>query len=269
MCIIEVGECVMIEFAKIKSLWPESEEFFIDSTDCSGEYVFIHFITPAKLLDNSDGGTVVPAGSCIIYDRYARRRFSAYGGSLIHDWCHIRGGLDEILGKYGFECGRIYTVSDGAGITELMQKIELEILRGEVFSDSAAALLFEKLIIAVLRGASGKGRHRLIKADTVSRFSELRVRICTSYNEDWSIARMAECVNLSQSRFYALYKEIFGISPNADLQAIRIEHAKTLLLQNKYLIREIAEMTGYTNQYHFIRRFREYTGTTPGKFSGK
>ena len=80
---------------------------------------------------------------------------------------------------------------------------------------------------------------------------------------------MAECVNLSQSRFYALYKEIFGISPNADLQAIRIEHAKTLLLQNKYLIREIAEMTGYTNQYHFIRRFREYTGTTPGKFSGK
>ena len=67
-------------------------------------------------------------------------------------------------------------------------------------------------------------------------------------------------------QFYKIYKEIFGISPKKYLQEIRIEHAKTLLMQNKYMIREIAEMTGYKNQYHFIRQFKEYTGITPGKF---
>ena len=102
--------------------------------------------------------------------------------------------------------------------------------------------------------------------ETFKRFSALRQQFQAHFKGDFSVADMASTVNLSPSRFHSLYKQIFGISPKKDFLNLRIEHAKKLMQNGNYSIREVAELAGYSNQYHFIRQFKEVTGTTPGKF---
>ena len=87
------------------------------------------------------------------------------------------------------------------------------------------------------------------------------------YKNDPSITEMARAVHLSESRFHTLYKQIFGISPKNDLIIARIERAKYLLEQNKYNNAQIAAMTGYTNEYHFIRQFKKIEGITPKEYA--
>lgn len=44
---------------------------------------------------------------------------------------------------------------------------------------------------------------------------------------------------------------------------MRIERAKTLLLNSAYSIKEISEMTGYSNLNNFYMHFKKQTGLTP------
>ena len=101
---------------------------------------------------------------------------------------------------------------------------------------------------------------------TYHRFIKLRNDIHSLFDRNLSVEDMAQMVSLSPSRFYSLYKSIFGISPKKDFLNIRIEHAKTILQQKKYSVSQVASIAGYNNQYHFIRQFKEVVGVTPGKF---
>lgn len=253
-----------MKIIKIETLWPEPENFMLDREDTGNEYIFVHFITPVHLFINHSFASF-PSGVCILYNKHSHQKFLSKDCRLIHDWCHITGNLDGIIEKYGFKYGEPYVVTDSHPITSVMQKIKYETLRADVFSEKAIKLAFEELIINIIR-TSLKDRGKQINDRVKERFTYLRSKISAEYNHDWTVEKMAAEVNLSSSRFYTLYNEIFGISPKQDLQSMRIEHAKTLLLQNKYLVREIAEMTGYKNQYHFIRQFKKQTGKTPGSY---
>jgi AraC-like DNA-binding protein len=81
---------------------------------------------------------------------------------------------------------------------------------------------------------------------------------------------MAQQVSLSPSRFHAVYKAMFDISPMADVINAKIDRAKTLLIMDEKIgILEISERLGYSNQYHFIRQFKAATGMTPGQYRKK
>ena len=106
-----------------------------------------------------------------------------------------------------------------------------------------------------------------VKSDVYEAFKRLRISAFANIENDPSVAEMARAVHLSESRFYTLYKQIFGISPKNDLIIARIERAKNLLEQNKFNNAQIAAMTGYTNEYHFIRQFKKIEGITPKEYA--
>lgn len=254
-----------MKITRIRSLWPEDNDFIIDRENIGNQYIFVHFLSPVKIYLN---GNIISAdeGSCILYDKFSHQKMYPDDCSLLHDWFHIEGDMNEIVGKYGFSYNKIYTVSNGSKITKIVQALENEYNAENVFSEKLIAIKIEELIISVIRGSGENERNNYINSDMQKSFYKLRSKINLTYNEDWDVDKMAAEVNLSPSRFYRIYKELFGISPKKYLNEIRIEHAKTLLMQNKYMIKEIAEMAGYKNQYHFIRQFKDYTGTTPGKY---
>lgn len=77
------------------------------------------------------------------------------------------------------------------------------------------------------------------------------------------IARAAGC---SESRLRQLFKKTYGMSPNKYLNLIRIERAKKMISSNLFTIGEIATLCGFKNVYYFSRVFKDFTGTTPGKY---
>jgi AraC-like DNA-binding protein len=77
---------------------------------------------------------------------------------------------------------------------------------------------------------------------------------------------MASLAYLSPSRFHALYRAVFGISPMDDLIHARIDTAKNRLSDTEETVQNLSEQLGYRNVTHFCRQFKQLTGMTPVQF---
>ena len=82
----------------------------------------------------------------------------------------------------------------------------------------------------------------------------------------WTVAEMAARMNLSQSRFFSVYRSFYGNSPTDDLIRARIDAAKNALAFTDQPVARIAENLGYNNLTHFIRQFKALTGVSPSVY---
>ncbi len=79
---------------------------------------------------------------------------------------------------------------------------------------------------------------------------------------EWDLNSIAQKLSFSRSHMQRLYRSLFGQSCKEDLIDIRIAKAKRLLVNTDMKINEIAYLCGYDNGSHFMRQFRDKTGTT-------
>lgn len=82
-------------------------------------------------------------------------------------------------------------------------------------------------------------------------------------------AKLAQLCNISEVYFRKLFCEQYGISPKQYIIDIRIGKAKQLLSEGILKVNAIAEMCGFTNQYHFCRVFKEKVGVAPTEYMKK
>jgi len=81
-----------------------------------------------------------------------------------------------------------------------------------------------------------------------------------------SIPELAAAANLSAGHLHRLFRERYGCGPAYALDLIRLARAATALLRTNATIAEIAADCGYSNPYHFSRRFSLAYGDPPGTF---
>ncbi len=254
-----------MEIIKAKTMWPERAGFELHRRTTGNEYIFIHYLTPVTI--QIDGKIIeTKKGACIIYDKYSEQHFSSPGGKLLHDFVHFDCPLSAIMAKYGLEFNKIYYPINNDSITSVVQTIEKENISKFEYFEDICELKIHELLTLIARNSNFEMQSHFTDSETVARFTELRNKIHLSFEQNLTVDQMAAMVNLSPSRFHNLYKQIFGISPKKDYLLVKIEHAKTLMADDKYSIQQIAELSGYNNQYHFIRQFKEVVGITPGKY---
>jgi AraC-like DNA-binding protein len=85
-------------------------------------------------------------------------------------------------------------------------------------------------------------------------------------SEPLSLADMAKRARLSPSRFSALFKQKFGISPHRYLFDMRIQRARELMVKSAYSLEEIAVLCGFSDAAHFSKAFKGRNGLTPGEY---
>lgn len=254
-----------MEFKQIRTLWPEKKGFYIERKNTGDEYIFLHFLTPVELLLDNRWQKVEPGG-CILYDKYSHQCFSSTHSELIHDWFHMSGDFTGCMKEYGLEFNRIYYPAGSEFITFILQSIEIEYLNRNKYYREVSGAKLEELFAKIARYSNQSVSDGIIDRETRNRFIALRARIHREFARDWRVEEMALIVNLSPSRFYNIYKQVFGISPKKDLINTRLERVKLLLQQNRYTIEQIAELSGYGSHFHLIRQFKENVGITPGRY---
>lgn len=78
----------------------------------------------------------------------------------------------------------------------------------------------------------------------------------------WDGAQMAAFCNLSEAHLRRLFKARTGQSPKAYQDQLRVEKAEELL-KNGFSVRMVSEILGYSDPYHFSRRFKSILGYPP------
>ena len=94
----------------------------------------------------------------------------------------------------------------------------------------------------------------------------MREQVGEDLSYAWTVDDMAEMAGLSPSRFFTVYKQLFGASPMDDLIAERMDRARWLLRNEPISIAVVAERCGFASIYHFSRTFKKRVGSSPTQF---
>lgn len=248
---------------KIKTAWPENEGFLLERKN-KNECVFIHMSSRA-LLNEKDKIRLCPSGSCILYPPNSYQHLEALSEGLIHDWAHLTPDALPLFEKFGIFPETLYELSEDKFVTSIFREMERECMNRRAYSEELCEAKLCELLIGISRAIASEDPET-VSPNLYAALSELRETIHLNYQKKWSVHEMADSVHLSASRFHAVYKTVFGISPKNDLLITRLEHAKRLLTDKNRTVAEVADMTGYDNVYHFIRAFKKFCGKTPGEY---
>lgn len=85
-------------------------------------------------------------------------------------------------------------------------------------------------------------------------------------DQEVRIEDMSRRANLSPSRFSAVFKEQYGVTPHRYLLDMRISHACELLRNTDLSQEQIAAYCGFADVHHFSKSFRKKMGLPPGRY---
>ncbi len=136
-------------------------------------------------------------------------------------------------------------------------------------------VLTKKQYAATLRLLEIFGRHLSILSNQIAvenlaaePAAVTRAKQFISQNQDGTLclATVAKAVNTSTFYFCKLFKRATGLTFTAYVARVRIEKAKTLLLDPNRRVSEIAYEAGFQSLTHFNRVFRAIVGQSPSNY---
>ncbi len=249
---------------RLRHAWPENAGFEITHEKDRSDCIFIHFHTPVTLTMYGKTEELKPH-ACVMFDKNTALHFKSEV-NLIHDWMHIELDSPNDLEKYGLSFDTVYYPKTYDFITDIVRTLEAEHFSQKSYFRSMQEAKLCELFVRLARNTVLSESGETIPVGIEKRFIDLRREVFASLSSEWTIPKMANIVMLSESRFYVLYREIFGIAPKNDLICARVELAKNILRRGIFTVDEASEMCGYNSTFNFIRQFKKATGMTPGEF---
>ena len=77
---------------------------------------------------------------------------------------------------------------------------------------------------------------------------------------------LAALCGVSEPYLRRLFHAVFGVSPIAYVNGLRIRYAKELLSAREYSVTEVASLSGFRDVSYFSREFKKATGVSPVKY---
>lgn len=124
-----------------------------------------------------------------------------------------------------------------------------------------AQLDFQELLYRLMADSSPYSKHD--KRQGLQRVKEF---IDTHYNEDLTLEQLANLSELSPKYFVEVYKKMYGCSAMDYLAQVRLNKAKQFMLGTDSLLREVAHMVGYKDEFYFSRKFKKMFGISPSAY---
>lgn len=252
----------MINISGIRHSFPERDGLLIERPLGYGEYTFLHFFQSVEIL--VDGRVLkTKPNAVIIYGKNTPQYFKTEE-PLVHNWMHFSGDISSLL-QASIEPDKIYYPKNPTFITSIMYELETEFYGNRENREQMLELKFQELFLKISRAVSQQNSADF-QSESIKKFHLLREEIFFDLSVHYSIEELSRKVGYSPSRFYNIYKEIYGTSPNNDIITARIEKAKDLLSAGNMSVCDIAQKLGYENTTHFIRQFKAKTGFSPTKY---
>lgn len=228
-------------------------------------YNFFHVMGPMDVLVNGEMVRTKP-NACIISRPKQIRGFYFFEDTRMN-WTHNDVSIEPLLEQYELPIGEVFYPANPEFITDIFRRIKREFYSDNLYKERVLDGYMEELLIKLFRSIQPEAQKVNISTKEEKVLQDLRWQLLSKPEKNWTVEEMAKEMSLSVSRFHAVYKALFGISPIKDLINAKVEQSKSVLLMDRdATLTSVAEKLGYKNQYHFIRQFKAVTGITPGTY---
>ncbi|QBD79529.1 helix-turn-helix domain-containing protein [Ktedonosporobacter rubrisoli] len=143
----------------------------------------------------------------------------------------------------------------------LYRELELGAHTGKLYAETAAQML----AVHLLRHYTAPGIE--IK-ELGQRLSSRHLKLVTDFalahlSQDLPLEALAHQTGFSPYHFARLFRETTGESPHQFVLRLRVERARHLLQQTDMPLAHVALESGFANQSHLSRIFKQHLGLTP------
>jgi AraC-like DNA-binding protein/mannose-6-phosphate isomerase-like protein (cupin superfamily) len=137
----------------------------------------------------------------------------------------------------------------------------------ESFLDAYTRMLFTLAAEARLESTdscSGMGRKE--EGSGTDSLSKVMSYLEQHSTEHFPLALLAGMAGLSEKHLCRAFRKRFGMTIFQAKRAKVLERAERLLISTRYPLKQIAQMTGFLDEYHFSKAFRQHFGQPPGHY---
>jgi AraC-like DNA-binding protein len=232
-------------------------------------FLFSHFTTAALILAEA-GKVEVSPGACLVKSPGFPGYVMGTTGHLHGQWLYFAGRDAEVT-LYGarIRLNTVFYPHATEFIPEALEEMRLEAAGQARQWREMVSILISRFFIRLGRSVpqsqadARTSRHLLEQRE---RFQGLRAEVLGDLRREWTTREMAKEVFLSPSRFQAVYRKFFGVSPIEDLLDARISHAQWLLTNTAMSVGKVAEECGFASSYYFSRVFKKRVGCAPSRY---
>lgn len=170
-------------------------------------------------------------------------------------WINIRGKLIDNISEAIFDGKFVLSEAD---TRDWMNDLK-ELMSAEQDCDTEISVLVFKMLLNILKYKITADLHK-------NKTSEFEFYISNSIQMGFSVSAMADYFNCSTDTINRSFKAEFGITPYQYYHNLRIEIAKSMLLNTKMTIEDISERLYFSDRNHFSLCFKKKTGYAPAMY---
>lgn len=143
--------------------------------------------------------------------------------------------------------------------------VPVRLVQDKLHSPGSIREVFEGLF-----GELEQNQYRTIRRpdemETARRIQEIVSYVETYYMEDISLEKLSKMFFLTREHISRTFKKATGMTLSKFVTKIRIEQAKSWLVETEETIYSISTMLGYQDEKYFSKLFKKVTGLTPFEY---
>jgi len=126
--------------------------------------------------------------------------------------------------------------------------------------------LVRELLYRIIKGENAAALYALAMHNTgLSRIDKALRLIHDRCSQPFTVEQLAGEVHMSPSAFHRAFKEVTSLSPIQYVKKVRLNKAKSLLVDGGVRAGDAARLVGYESVSQFSREFKRYFGASPGR----
>ncbi|OLQ74344.1 transcriptional regulator [Photobacterium proteolyticum] len=150
-------------------------------------------------------------------------------------------------------------------ITSCMTRL-LKALHSPLDSKVLGPQILREFFYLLLQGEQGYLLAQYCKQDSaLSRVSKVINHVQAHYEQKLAIDELADMAGMSVSSFHRAFKQVVTDPPLQYIKKIRLNKARTLMVQDRMPANVAAVKVGYESATQFSREFKRYFGLPPSK----
>ena len=166
----------------------------------------------------------------------------------------------------------LYVSGDKSYNTQWLQSaigfIDHEAAKLEPGAHAIIDRLSEIILIQVIRATLAESQEYIpfLSAFIDARINRVLTAIHAKPEDDWSVERLGQLVNMSRSSFSNRFTELANMTPLQYVIFVRLQKASRLLIETSQPLIAVAENIGYQSEAAFSQAFKKQFGMRPGEF---